>query len=217
MDQTTETTPQRLRQQAEFLQEIDKLKQVLRRSYLVDGSRKENDAEHSWHLAMMVLMFAEYVQDVDLFRTMKMALIHDLPEIDAGDSFLYSVSGAESKLARERAAAVRILGILPVDQASHLQKLWGEFEAGETSEAKFVRALDRLQALLQICASGGRTWKEHKVTAEMALSLNLPIISDGSSALGDYAESLLLDAREKGFFYSEESASQATDSAREPT
>jgi putative hydrolase of HD superfamily len=201
-------TTDRLQQQMQFIMEIDKLKQVLRRSYLTDGSRLENDAEHSWHLAMMAVMFAEYAadRDIDVLRTLKMVLIHDLVEIGAGDSFLYAGDGGKSKLEHEQAAADRIFGMLPPDQASDMRLLWDEFEAGATSEAKFAKVLDRLHALLQIHSTGGRTWKEHHVTAEMALTLNPSIISAGSPTLGDYAVELLRSAQESGYFQAEDGA-----------
>ena len=198
-----ENVPCRLREQMRFILEIDKLKQVLRRSYLTDGSRLENDAEHSWHLAMMAITFGEYATDqgIDMLRTLKMILIHDLVEIDAGDSFLYAGDGGKSKHEKEEEAADRIFGMLPLDQSSELRLLWDEFEAGVSSEAKFAKALDRLHSLLLIYSTGGRTWKEHRVTAEMAMALNPPIISAGSPALGQYAVQLLRSAQENGYFY----------------
>lgn len=192
----------RLEQQIQFILEIDKLKQIVRRSYLTDQSRRENDAEASWHLAVMVMLLSEYSSDPNLnvFKVLKMVLIHDLVEIDAGDAFLYDSAGAEAKMEKEETAANRIFGLLPPDQASEMRFLWDEFEAGVTSEAKFARALDRLHPLLMIYNTQGRTWKEHSVTAEKALALNPPIIAKGAPKLGEYAEELLQKAKELGYF-----------------
>lgn len=201
-DPIENSIPNRLRQQLQFILEIDKLKQVLRRSYLTDNSRLENDAEHSWHLAMMTLIFAEHASDdnIDQSRTLKMALIHDLVEIVAGDSFLYASDDGKAKREREQAAADHIFGTLPADQASEMRSLWDEFEEGVSAEAKFVKALDRLHSLLLIYSTNGRTWQEHRITAEMATTLNPPIISAGSPTLGDYTRQLLRSAQENGYF-----------------
>ena len=198
----------RLEQQMRFIVEIDKLKRILRRSYLTDGSRRENDAEHSWHLAVMALILREYASDpdIDLFRVLRMVLIHDLVEIDAGDSFLYDNTGAELKTKAEQVAANRIFALLPPDQAAEMRPLWEEFEAGVTAEARFSRALDRLQPLLLIYNARGRTWQEHGVTAEKALALNPPVIADGAPKLAEYARQLLLSAQDKGYFPEEQAS-----------
>ena len=141
---------ERIRQQIVFICEIDKVKQIMRRTLLMDSSRRENDAEHSWHLAMMALLLAEYSDEpVDVARVIKMVLIHDLVEIDAGATFLYaSDRNAADTRAAEEAAAERIFGLLPFDQGTELKELWQEFEAKQTTDARFAGALDRLQPLL---------------------------------------------------------------------
>ena len=142
------TIAERLKNQLTFIWEIDQLKNIFRQTYLLDENRKENDAEHSWHIAMMAVILQEYAnEDVDLLRIIKMMLIHDIVEIDAGDTYCYDEAGNESKRQRELEAADRLFNILPQDQAKEFRALWDEFEARETDEAKFARALDRLQPL----------------------------------------------------------------------
>lgn len=196
----------RLDQQIQFILEIDKLKQIMRRSYLSDQSRRENDAEHSWHLAIMAILLKDYCSDpdIDISRVLKMVLIHDLVEIDAGDTFLYDSAGAEAKMEKEQAAADRIFGLLPSDQALEMRSIWDEFESGVSTEAKFAHALDRLHPIIMINNTQGRTWKEHGVTADKALALNPTIISRGAPRLGEYAEELLLKAKELGYFFNSE-------------
>jgi len=157
----------RLEQQIEFILEIDKLKQIIRRSYLISGERRENTAEHSWHLAMLALILAEHANEpVDLLRVLKMVLVHDIVEIDAGDTFLFDTVGGQDKGVREQKAADRLFGLLPADQASELRQLWEEFEARETAEARFANAIDRLIPLMLNYQSGGRTWQENGVTSD---------------------------------------------------
>jgi putative hydrolase of HD superfamily len=157
----------RLEQQLEFVREIDRLKQVLRRTTLHDGSRHENSAEHSWHLATMALVLAEYAPEgADPFRAVQLCLVHDLVEIDAGDTFAYDVAGYVDKAAREQAAAARLFGLLPVDQGIGLRALWDEFEEAESPTARFANALDRLQPLLANLATGGGSWQSPGVTRE---------------------------------------------------
>ena len=140
---------ERLQQQMEFIAEVDKLKKIGRQSYLTDSSRKENDAEHSWHLAMMAIFLSEYAkEEVDVLHVISMVLIHDLVEIDAGDTYAYDTEGNKSKRAREEKAAERIFNILPEDQAKKVRDLWEEFEANETPEANFANALDRVQPIM---------------------------------------------------------------------
>ncbi len=194
----------RLTKQIEFILEIDKLKNILRRSSITDGSRKENDVEHSWHLAVMTMLLAEYApQPIDVLRTVKMVLIHDIVEIDAGDTFIYSTAAREAAHDIEQAAADRLFGMLPDDQASEFRALWDEFEARVTPEARFARALDRLQPIMLNYANRGGPWREHNVTAEQVTSLNMPILQDGAPALAEFAEKLFLDAQEKGYFHEE--------------
>ena len=158
---------ERLVQQIEFILEIDKLKQIIRRSYLISGERRENTAEHSWHLAMLALILAEHANEpVDLLRVLKMVLVHDIVEIDAGDTFVFDTVGIQDKAVREQEAADRLFGLLPGDQASELRQLWEEFEARETAEAHFANAVDRLIPLLLNYQSGGRTWQENGVTSD---------------------------------------------------
>lgn len=153
----------RLEQQLEFIREIDKVKNIYRQTYLADGERKENDAEHSWHIAVMAVLLKEYVPEADILKAMIMVLIHDLVEIDAGDTYAYDMKGAETKRQREVKAAERIFGLLPDDQGSTFRELWEEFEAYETAEAKYAHLLDNFQPLLLNDASGGKSWSEHDV------------------------------------------------------
>src|SRR6056297_294642 len=156
---------QRLEQQVAFILEIDRLKTIYRRTYLTDTSRFENSAEHSWHIAVMAMLLAEHANtlEVDQLRVIKMLLIHDLVEIDAGDTFAYDTAAHADKAAREQAAADRLFGLLPADQAAEFRALWDEFESRQTPEAKFAGALDRLQPLLHNLYTHGRSWREHGV------------------------------------------------------
>ena len=154
----------RMKQQIAFLMEIDKVKNIFRQTYLADGKRKENDAEHSWHLAIAAFLLKEYVaEDVDVMKVMIMVLIHDLVEIDAGDTYAYDAEGAKTKRAREVAAADRIFGMLPENQGGYFRELWDEFEAYESDDAKFAHLLDNFQPLLLNHESNGKSWTEHHV------------------------------------------------------
>ena len=154
----------RMKQQIAFLMEIDKVKNIFRQTYLADGKRKENDAEHSWHLAIAAFLLKEYVaEDVDVMTVMIMVLIHDLVEIDAGDTYAYDAEGAKTKRAREVAAADRIFGMLPEDQGGYFRELWDEFEAYESDDAKFAHLLDNFQPLHLNHESNGKSWTEHHV------------------------------------------------------
>lgn len=170
---------ERLARQMEFVAEADKLKRVLRRTPLTDRSRHENSAEHSWHLAITALALAEYADSVDLRRVLELVAIHDLVEIDAGDTFAYDrdLDVHRTKADRERAAADRIFGLLPADQGPRLLALWEEFEAAETRESQVANALDRLQALLQNATAGGGSWIEYRVTRAQVLERMAPIES----------------------------------------
>ena len=155
---------ERLQQQMKFILEVDKVKQIIRQTYLADGSRKENDAEHSWHLALSAVLLKEHMkEDVDLLKVIIMVLIHDLVEIDAGDTYAYDPEGAKTKRARELKSADRIFGILPEDQGSYFRKLWDEFEEYESADAKFAHLLDNFQPFLLNDASNGLSWTEHGV------------------------------------------------------
>ena len=154
----------RLEQQIRFITEIDKVKNIFRQTYLADGKRKENDAEHSWHIALMAYLLQEHAEEpVDVPRVMLMVLIHDLVEIDAGDTYAYDSEGAKTKREREVRAAERIFGLLPEDQGRYFRELWDEIEAYESADAKYAHLLDNFQPLLLNDASGGRSWSEHDV------------------------------------------------------
>lgn len=154
----------RLEQQIAFIVEIDKVKNVFRQTPLADGNRKENDAEHSWHIALMALLLKEYAEEeVDVLKVMTMVLVHDLVEIDAGDTYAYDDIGAVTKREREVKAADRIFGMLPKDQGNYLRALWDEFEEYESADAKYAHLLDNFQPLLLNDASGGISWSEHSV------------------------------------------------------
>lgn len=154
----------RLEKQLQFILEIDKVKKIIRQTPLSDASRKENDAEHSWHIALMAYLLQEYVEEpVEVSKVMLMVLIHDLVEIDAGDTYAYDEEGAKTKDERERKAADHIFGMLPENQGMYLKALWEEFEAYETAEAKYAHLLDNFQPLLLNDAAGGISWTEHQV------------------------------------------------------
>lgn len=164
---------ERLKKQMEFIIEVDKLKDIIRQTNLTNGERKENDAEHSWHLALMAVFLSEYAKEpVDVLQVIKMVLIHDLVEIDAGDTYLYDEAGNGTKAAREQKAAERIFNILPGDQAEELFQLWQEFEDRKTPESKFANTLDRIQPVLLNDATEGRAWREHDVCIDQIMSKN---------------------------------------------
>ena len=189
----------RLEKQIRFLLEVDKLKTILRRTYILHADRSENTAEHSWHLAITAMILSEYAnEEIDISRVIKMVLIHDIVEIDAGDTYLYDAAGAADKAEREGAAAERLFGILPPDQEQEFRDLWDEFERRETIESRFSSALDRFIPQLHNYHTQGRTWKEHGITADRVLDRNA-CIADGSSTLWEWAQALLNDAVEKGF------------------
>ncbi|MDB5408961.1 MAG: 5-nucleotidase [Rhodospirillales bacterium] len=189
----------RLSQQIGFILEIDKLKTVLRQTLLIDQSRRENTAEHSWHLAMMAITLADYAErPVDIGRVIRMLLVHDLVEIDAGDTFVYDVAANLDKAAREAEAAERIFGLLPPDQGTELRSLWQEFEARQTPDAAFAAALDRLQPLLHNYHTEGSTWRQHGITVEQVIMRNRSI-AEGSQRLWAYTERLIEDAVAHGF------------------
>ncbi len=189
----------RLQRQIQFIVEIDKVKGILRQSLVLDSSRRENDAEHSWHLAVMAILLAEYApKNIDLTRVVKMALIHDIVEIDAGDTILYDQRARAEKVERERLAAQRIFGMLPADQRDEYTRLWEEFEARQTSEAKFAGALDRLQPILANYHTHGSTWREHDVTHEQVVAFNKHM-QEGAPALWSYAASLIKEAVKRGY------------------
>ena len=155
---------ERLKKQMEFILEVDKIKFIGRQTYLSDGERKENDAEHSWHLALMTALLSEHANEkIDVRKTMLMVLVHDIVEIDAGDTYAYDAAGNATKRERELKAAKRIFHLLPEDQAEELFLLWEEFEACETPEAKFAHSMDNIQPIMLNDATGGKAWREHQV------------------------------------------------------
>lgn len=179
--------PSRLDAQIAFLDEADRLKSVTRANTLCDGSRYENSAEHSWHLALYALVLGEHAPDgTDTQRVIKMLLLHDLVEIDAGDTPLYVEADRTAIAAAEKAAAARIFSLLPPDQATDLRALWDEFEDGETADARFAKALDRFQPPNQNLASDGISWRDHDATlTQVETRVGTPI-SRGAPALWDW-------------------------------
>lgn len=188
-------TPERLNQQITFVREADKLKSIQRQTLLTDASRQENDAEHSWHLALMALVLTEYAQGgaIDLLQVIRMLLVHDLVEIDAGDTYCYDAGGYTDKHQRETAAAERLFNLLPSDQATQIRTLWDEFEACRTPEAKFANALDRLQPLMHNAFTNGRMWKKHGIVESQVIARNRTI-ADGAPALWTFARHLIEQA-----------------------
>lgn len=182
----------RLAQQIEFIAECDRLKEVFRQTLNTHSRRAENDAEHSWHLCLCVIVLAEHANSptLDLLRVLKMLIVHDLVEIDAGDTFAYDTAAMATQHAREVVAAERIFGLLPADQAREFRALWDEFEAKETPEAKFATAVDRFQPMLLNCRSQGAAWQRHGVTHDRVVARNR-YIADGCTPLWDYAEKML--------------------------
>ena len=188
----------RLKQQIDFLMEIDKLKHVYRQNLVANGSRRENDVEHSWHLGVMAVILQEYAAEpVDMAKVMKMVLLHDLVEIDAGDTFAYDPEAGLDKEERETAAADRLYGMLPSDQGQELRTLWDEFEARETPEAKFAACLDRLQPLLNNDHTAGGTWQTHGVSSGQVRKRMEPV-GEGAPCLGDLVERLIQEAIAQG-------------------
>jgi 5'-deoxynucleotidase YfbR-like HD superfamily hydrolase len=186
----------RFKRQIEFILEVDRLKEVYRQSYVLNANRHENSAEHSWHLAVAALLLAEHAnQPVDTSRVIRMALVHDLVEIDAGDTFIYDTAGNLEKAAKEEKAADRIFGLLPPDQRDEWRALWNELEQRETAEAKFANALDRLLPVLHNYFTDCRSWREHGITGEQALSKNAAI-AEGSKTIWHLVQALIRDALE---------------------
>jgi putative hydrolases of HD superfamily len=183
---------ERLDQQLRFVGEIDRLKGVLRQTMLAGPGRRENSAEHSWHIAVMAVTLGEHAPPgTDIARVTAMLLLHDLVEIDAGDLFVYADDAQQARQEEaERAAADRIFALLPPDQAAGFRALWDEFEERRTAEARFARGLDRLQPMLENLTAGGGTWKEHGITADRVLD-KVKLIEDGSPSLGRYAAGLV--------------------------
>ena len=187
-----------LLKQIQFIKEIDKIKYIQRRTCLLNSDRPENDAEHSWHLALMAIALSEHAnKPVDILRVLKMVLIHDIVEIDSGDVFLYDKSKSHKNTEEEFAAAKRIFGLLPENQAKELIDLWKEFEDGETDDAKFAKSLDKLEPLLQNFSNNGGTWDKYNVTYNEVYTQKKSI-NKGSGTLWEYAENLLNESVDKG-------------------
>lgn len=188
--------------QIEFIREIDKLKYIFRKTKLINSDRPENDAEHSWHLAMMAIVLAGHANEpIDLAKVMKMVLIHDIVEIDSGDVFAYDTTKSHDNFDEELKAARRIFGILPEEQAEEFINLWIEFEEMKTPESKFARALDRLEPLLQNASNNGGTWREFDVKYDKVIEKK-KAIKDGSEELWKFAENLIDESVEKGILSS---------------
>jgi putative hydrolases of HD superfamily len=188
----------RLNQQIRFLVEADKLKSVLRRNYVIHEDRRENSAEHSWHVALIAIVLAEHSNDsIDIDRVAKMLIIHDVVEVDAGDTFIYDSNANKTKAEREESAAKRLFGLLPEDQAKLFRELWEEFEARSTAEAKFANAVDRFVAVLHNYEGRGRGWREHGIKRHQVLALNEQV-KIGSTTLWDEIQKLVNAATQEG-------------------
>ncbi len=189
----------RLERQFDFVREIDKEKFIGRQTYLTGAVRKENDAEHAWHMAVMTILLSEYAnEDIDVLRTVSMILIHDIVEIDAGDTYAYDEEGKATQREREQMAAERLFGLLPEDQGVRFRELWDEFEAAVTPEARFARAMDNIQPLMLNAATDGKAWREHGVHLEQVLGRQ-ERTKYGSEQLWEYAyETFIRPNVEKG-------------------
>jgi putative hydrolase of HD superfamily len=187
-----ESVRERLARQVRFIVEVDKLKEIFRQTLVINSRRAENDAEHSWHLCLIVLTLAEHANSpgLDVLRVLKMLIIHDLVEIDAGDTFAYDTAAMATQHEREAAAADRVFGLLPPDQTRAFRALWDEFEARQTPEAKFAAAVDRFQPMLLNCHTEGAAWRRHGVTRDRVIARNSHI-AEGSAALWDYAAAMI--------------------------
>ena len=190
---------EKLKKQIEFMLELDKMKNLYRQTYVLHEDRKENDAEHSWHIAMMAFLLAEYAQpDTDIFKVMKMLIVHDVVEIDAGDTYCYDYEGYKSKAEREEKASQRIFGILPEVQKTEFYSLWREFEDGLTPEAKFAGLLDRLQPIILNYSKNGISWQEHTVKSEQVKDRTKQF-ADVSPELYELIDKIISDSAQKGY------------------
>lgn len=189
---------ERLKKQKEFLLEVDKMKQIYRQTHIRGGSRQENDAEHSWHLALMAFLLEEHSNEpVDITRVIKMVLIHDLVEVYAGDTYAYDAAANASKRQREEEAADRIFGMLPEDQGKMLRQLWEEFETYETAEARFAHVMDNFQPMILNDDNGGKDWSRHQVKKSQILKRNEKTAS-GSETIWNHMEEIIQQNIEKG-------------------
>jgi putative hydrolase of HD superfamily len=191
---------ERLEQQIRFIVEVDKLKEIFRRTACIQSRRPENDAEHSWHLCLMVIVLAEHANapGLNVLRVLQMLILHDLVEIDAGDTFAYDSARMTDQHAREAVAADRIFGLLPSDQARLFRGLWDEFEEKKTPEARFATAVDRLQPVLLNRHTEGGGWREHGITQDRVLARNAAI-ADGSRTLFEYAAKIIQETVDAGY------------------
>lgn len=189
----------RLKNQINFILEIDKLKNIYRQSLLLDGKRRENDAEHSWHIAIMALVLQEYSNfDVDILKVIKMLILHDIVEIDAGDVVIFDTQKRKEQANVEKDAANRIFGKLPIDQRKEFINLWNEFEELKTPESKYARVLDRLEPILLNYYSGGRAWKDANITKQQVIEIN-QIIEQGATEMWEFVQELIDEATNKGY------------------
>ena len=189
---------ERFEKQLAFILEADKEKNILRQTHLSCHGRRENDAEHAWHMAMMIYLLKEYSnEEFDIAKAMMMAIIHDIVEIDAGDTYAYDTKGAENQKEREQRAADRIFGILPSDQRDELYALFEEFEAAETPEARFVKTMDNFQPLFLNNSNGGKDWREHKVTKSKVVARQ-KTSELGSKEIWEYTKMLIDENVQKG-------------------
>lgn len=195
----------RLAKQLAFIVEVDKLKHIYRKSKPIGSTRYENDAEHTWHLALMAVLLVEYANEpgLDLLRTLRMLLIHDIVEIDAGDTFVYDTAAQHDKREREEKAAERLFGLLPEDQREESMELWLEFEARETPEARYANAIDRMQPMLLNIHNNGQSWVENNVKAEAVFARN-GMVGEGSEVLGAVMEKMLREAVRLGYLRTDE-------------
>ncbi|MEE0830601.1 MAG: HD domain-containing protein [Longicatena sp.] len=188
----------RFQKQLQFILEVDKTKNIFRQTHLTHRGRNENDAEHAWHMAMMIYLLKEYAnEEIDLAKTMMMALIHDIVEIDAGDTYAYDDQGLATQKEREAQAAKRIFGLLPADQKAEMMALFEEFEAYESAEAKFAHAIDNFQPLLLNDSNNGYDWESHDVSAKRILKRH-SLSKLGSNKIGEYSEKLIDENVVKG-------------------
>ncbi len=198
MDKFSFIKDEKLQKQIKFALVIDEMKNIFRRNLIIDGSRRENDAEHSWNLAMLAMLFEEYsTEKVDLEKVLKIALVHDLIEVYAGDTFAYDVKGNEDKLQREIESANKLFGILDPVQGAEIRALWDEFEAKETPESKYANAIDRIQPLINNYMTNGHTWKEGDVHAPQIYK-RMDIIRTTTPALWPIVEGIINTSIEIG-------------------
>jgi putative hydrolase of HD superfamily len=193
----------KLEKQMEFIIEIDKMKNIFRQNYICDGSRRENDAEHSWHLAMLVITLSEYFENVNILKSLKMVLIHDLVEIYAGDTFAYDEKANLDKAERENESSEKLFSILPTDQKDEFIKLWKEFEKIDTPESILANICDRIQPLILNVTSKGKSWIDKKVTVDKVLSRNKIIFDMAPKPISSYVKNLIENAQKNNYLWNE--------------